>query len=61
MYTSPDGNIYDFGARFEYDTPRYRVYEITDRIEAIRFCEMFGGRFAFSLAAPVDRYVIIVD
>lgn len=46
---------------FNYATAKYRVYDFHTLIEALRFCEMFGGRFAYSVAAPVDRYIIIVD
>lgn len=46
---------------FQYATAKYRVYEFHLLADAVAFAEMFGGRFMFGIAAPVDRHVIIVD
>ena len=46
---------------FSYSNSRHRVYEFTILQDAIKFCKMFGGKFAFSVAAPIDRYIIIVE
>lgn len=46
---------------FNYATDKHRIYDFTVLQDAIQFCEMFGGRFAYSVAAPIDRYIIIVD
>lgn len=45
---------------FSYENSRYRVYEFTERQDAIDFCAMFAGRFPFSFAAPIDRYIVLV-